>query len=321
MAKIHAVILALLFAPLLAAAQTYPSKPIRLVVPYPAGGAVDVVARAVGYKMGEALGQPLVIDNRGGGTGMLGTDNVAKSAPDGYTLLMTAYPPHNVYPLFYKNVPFDGVKDFTPIAPVVTVPQALVVNPSLGVNSVRELIDYAKKNPGKLSYASSGVGTTAHVGGELLNTEAGIDMVHIVYKGGAPALNDVLGGQVPVGIVAFSNVIPHVRSGKLRLLGVLQARRAKGAPDTPTIAEGGVPGFDVPELYFAMIGPAGMSPAVVARVNTEVNKANESADVRARLEGAGFEIAVSTPGEFAQIIAKHTLIYGKFVSGAGVKAQ
>ncbi|MSQ70663.1 MAG: tripartite tricarboxylate transporter substrate binding protein [Betaproteobacteria bacterium] len=312
---------AALVVPLLAAAQSYPSRPIRLVVPYPAGGAVDIVARAIAPKWGESLGQPLIIDNRGGGTGMIGTDFVAKSAPDGHTLLLTAYPPHNVYPLFYRNVPFDSVKEFIPIGPVVTVPQALVVNAALGVNSVRDLIEYTKRNPGRTSYASSGVGTTAHVGGELFNKMAGTDMVHIVYKGGAPALNDVLGGQVQVGIVAFSNVIPHVRAGKLRLLGVLQARRARSAPDVPSVAEGGFPNFDVPELYFAVVGPAGMAPATVALLNAEMNKASASADARSRLEGAGFEVAANTPGEFAEIIAKHTVTYTRFVTDAGIKPQ
>lgn len=304
-----------------ACAQAYPTKPVRLVVPYPAGGAVDVVARIIGQKVGEALGQSFVIDNRGGSTGMIGTDIVGKSAPDGYTLLLTAYPPHNVYPLFYNNVPFDGIRDFTPVAIVVTVPQAMVVSPAFGVNSVKELIDYSKRNPGKLSYASSGVGTTAHVGGELLKSITGIDMVHVVYKGGAQAMNDVLSGQVQVGMIAFSTVLPHVRAGKLRLLGVLQARRVSSAPDFPTIAEGGVPGFDVPELFFAIIGPAGLPGAVVARINAEVNRAGTLPDVRSKLEGAGFEIASSTPKEFADLVARHTVVYRKFVTDAGVKPE
>jgi tripartite-type tricarboxylate transporter receptor subunit TctC len=279
---------------------------VRLVVPYAAGGAVDLVARHLAPALAEALGQPFIIDNRGGSTGMIGTETVARAAPDGHTLLLTAYPPHNVYRLFYRSVPFDAINDFTVIAPIVTVPQAVIVNPSLGVSSIGELIDYAKKNPGKLSYATSGVGTTSHVGMELLNQAAGIDMLHIPYKGGAPALTDVLGGAVPVGCVVLSNVLPYARSGRLRLLAVLQA---------------GVSGYDVPDLLFAMVGPAHLPPAIVARMNLEATKASASPEVRAKLEAGGYEIAAATPREFAETVIRHTEVYHKFALDAGVKPE
>ncbi|MBI2319776.1 MAG: tripartite tricarboxylate transporter substrate binding protein, partial [Betaproteobacteria bacterium] len=234
MKTLRSTLALLLLAPLLAFAQAYPTKPIRMVVPYAAGGAADTVGRAVSQHLSEILGQPVVIDNRGGAGGRLGTDVVAKAAPDGYTLLLTVGPPHGVYPLFMKPVPFDTIRDFTPIIIIGTAPQSLVVNASLPVRSLKELSEYARKNPGKLSFATSGVGSSQHIGGVMLNRAAGIDLVHVAYKGGAPALNDVLGGQVGVGIVILSNVLPHVRSGRLRLLGVLEAQRPKASPETPT---------------------------------------------------------------------------------------
>ncbi len=321
MQTIRLTIMSLLLAPLLALAQAYPSKPVRMVVPYSAGGATDTVARAVGNRLSEALGQPVVIDNRGGAGGMIGSDIVAKAAPDGYTLLLTVGPPHSAFPFFMKNVPFDTVRDFTPIIIVGTAPQAIVVHPSLPVTSVKELVDYAKKNPGKLSFGTSGVGSSQQMGGLLLNRAAGIDMVHVAYKGGAPALNDVLGGQIPVGIVILSNVITHVRAGKLRLLAVLEAQRAKAAPDTPTVAEAGVPGYAVPDTWIGLVGPARLPAAIVNQVNAAVVKALGFPDVRARLEAAGFEVRGNTPQEFAEGIAKGYETYRKITAEAGIKPE
>jgi len=321
MKAIRLTALSLLLAPVLALAQAYPSKPVRMVVPYSAGGATDTVARAVGNRLSEALGQQVVIDNRGGASGMIGSDIVAKAAPDGYTLLLTVGPPHSAFPFFMKNVPFDTVKDFTPIIVVGTAPQAIVVHPSLPVTSLKGLIDYSKKNPGKLSYGTSGVGSSQHMGGLLLNRAAGTDMVHVAYKGGAPALNDVLGGQIPVGIVILSNVITHVRAGKLRLLAVLEAQRAKAAPDTPTVAEAGVPGYAVPDTWIGLVGPARLPEAIVNQVNAAVLKALGFADVRARLEAAGFEVRGNTPKEFADGIAKGYETYRRIATEAGIKPE
>lgn len=321
MNNIRKAVLSLLLAPALALAQAYPSKPVRMVVPYAAGGATDTVARAVGNRLSEALGQPVVIDNRGGAGGMIGSDIVAKAAPDGYTLLLTVGPPHTAFPFFMKSIPFDTVKDFTPIVIVGTAPQAIVVHPSLAVASVKELIDYAKKNPGKLSFGTSGVGSSQHMGGVLLNRAAGIDMVHVAYKGGAPALNDVLGGQIPVGIVILSNVITHARAGKLRLLAVLEAQRAKAAPDTPTVAEAGVPGYAVPDTWIGLVGPAKLPAAIVDQANAAVLKALGFPDVRARLEAAGFEVKGNTPKEFAEGITRGYETYRKITTEAGIKPE
>ena len=304
-----------------ARAQAYPVKPVRLVVPYAAGGAADTVARAVGNRLSEVLGQPVVIDNRGGATGTIGADIVAKAAPDGYALLLAVGPPHGSYPFFMKNVPFDTLRDFTPVTLFGTAPQALVVHPSVPAASIRELIEYTRKNLGKVSYATSGVGSSQHIGGELLNRIAGIDMVHVAYKGGAPALGDVLGGQVPVGIVILSNVLPHARAGKVRLLGVLEAQRAKAAPDTPTIAQGGVPGYAVPDTWIGLVGPAKLPGALVGQIHAAIMKALAYADVQARLDAAGFEVRGTPPQEFESLLARSFDTYRKITTEAGIKPE
>ena len=317
----RSILIAFLMAPLTALGQAYPSKPVRMVVPFSAGGAMDTVARAMGNRLSEALGQPVVIDNRGGGGGTIGADIVAKAAPDGYTLVLTGGPPHGVYPLFIKNVPFDMIRDFSPIIIFGTAPQVLVVHPSLPATSVKELVDYAKKNPGKLSYGTSGIGSPHHLGGLLLNRAAGIDMVHIAYKGGGPALNDVLGGQLQVAMLALSTINPHVRSGKLRLLAVLEAQRAKAVPDTPTVAEAGYPGYAVPDTWMGLLGPANLPAAIVNQLNAAVLKAVAHPDVRSRLEVVGFEIKGNTPQEFANHVVKGHEIYGKIMTEAGIKPE
>ena len=317
----RSILIAFLMAPLTALGQAYPSKPVRMIVPFGAGGMMDTVARAMGNRLGEALGQPVVIDNRGGGGGTIGADVVAKAAPDGYTVVLTGGPPHGVYPLFIKNVPFDMIRDFSPIIIFCTAPQVLVVHPSLPATSVKELVDYAKKNPGKLSYGTSGIGSPHHLGGLLLNRAAGIDMVHIAYKGGGPALNDVLGGQLQVAMLALSTINPHVRSGKLRLLAVLEAQRAKAVPDTPTVAEAGYPGYAVPDTWMGLLGPANLPAAIVNQLNAAVLKAVAHPDVRSRLEAAGFEIKGNTPQEFANHVVKGYEIYSKIMTEAGIKPE
>ncbi len=315
------ILSAALSAPQVVLAQAYPAKPVRLVVPYAAGGAADTVARAAGNRLSEALGQPVVIDNRGGASGIIGADIVAKAAPDGYTLLMAVGPPHGSYPFFMKNVPFDTIRDFTPLTVFGTAPQALVVHPGVPANSVKELIEYARNNPGKVSYATAGVGSSQHIGGQLLNRMAGIDMAHIAYKGGAPALNDVLGGQVPVGIIILSNILPHVRAGKVRLLGVIEAQRAKAAPDTPTLAQAGVPGYAVPDTWIGLVGPAKLPAALVAQIHAAVTRALGFADVQARLETAGFEVRGTPPQEFEALLSKSFDTYRKITTEAGIKPE
>ena len=311
----------LMALPLAAAAQDYPSKPIRMIVPYTAGGAADTVARSVGQKLGELLGQPIVIENRTGAGGIIGTDFVAKSAPDGYTLVSTLGPSHHTIQFFSKNVPYDPVKDFTAVMLVGTAPQTLVVPASLPVNSMTELVEYAKRNAGKVSFGTSGVGTSQHLGGLLLNNAAGIDMVHVPYKGGAAALNDVLGAQVQVGLLVLSNVLPHIRAGKLRALGVLEAKRAKGAPTIPTVAEAGIAGYAIPDTWAGILGPAGIPAPVLSRLSAELTKAVNSPDVLSRLEGAGFEVVGSSPKEFGDLLAGSVDTYRRIVTRAGIKPE
>ncbi len=321
MNTVRSMLFALLTAPLAALGQTYPAKPVRVVVPFAAGGLVDTVSRAIGNRLGEVIGQPVVIDNRGGGGGTIGADIVTKASPDGYTLMLSGGPPHGVYALFIKNVPFDTIRDFSPIVIFGTAPQVLVVHPSFPANSVKELVDYAKANPGKLSYGTSGIGSPHHLGGLLLNRAAGIDLTHIAYKGGGPALTDVLGGQVPVAMLAMSTIVPHVKSGKLRLLAVLEAQRSKAMPDTPTIAETGYPGYAVPDTWLGLLGPANLPAPIIAQLNAAVLKAVGYTDVRARLETAGFEIKGNTPQEFSGVVARSQEVYSKIMTEAGIKPE
>ena len=314
-------ILALLFAPLFAFAQAYPSKPVRLVVPFATGGAADTIARAAGNRISEALGQPVLIDNRAGGLATIGSDIVAKAAPDGYTLLLAVSPPHTTSPFFIKNLPFDNIKDFTPIAIIATFPQAIVVHPSFPAHSLKELIDYVKKNPGKVSFGTSGTGTAQHLGGLQLNKAAGMDMQHIGYKGGAQATNDLLGGQIPVGILTLSNVISHARAGKLRLIAMMESTRSKAAPEVPTVAEAGVPGFATPDTWIGLMGPARLPAPLIRQLNSAVTKSLEFPEVRSRLEAAGFEVGVATPEAFAESISKSYGVYQKIVTDAGIKPE
>ena len=309
-----------LSAPGFSQAQPYPSKPVRLVVAYAAGGGVDTVARALAQELSAGLGQPVVVENRPGANSLIGTDYVAKQAADGYTLLITLVS-HYALPFLAKNVPYDPVKDFTPITIVAKAPQAVVVNAAVPVKSSKELVEYVKANKGKISYGTSGAGTSQHLGGELLNTTAGLDMVHVPNQGGAPALNDIIGGQIPVAILILSNVQPHVKSGKLRAIGVIESTRAKAAPDIPTIAEGGVPGFSVPDTWIGIIGPAGLPPAVVERINAELQKAANNAAVRTRLDAAGFEVNLVAPDEFARQVPATVESYRKIISAAGIKPE
>jgi tripartite-type tricarboxylate transporter receptor subunit TctC len=321
MKAFRSILIALLMAPLAALGQGYPNKPVRVVVPYSAGGVMDTLARTMSKRLSEALGQPVVIDTRAGAGGMIGADMVAKAAPDGYTLVFTAGPPHAMYSFLLKNVPFDTVNDFSPIVMIGTSPRSVVVHPSLPVTSVKELIDYAKKNPSKLSYGTPGVGTGPHIAGLMLNRAAGIDMVHIPYKGGASALNDVIGGQIPVAMLSLSTVMPYVRSGKLRLLGVLDAQRAKALPDMPTIAEAGVHDYAIPDTWVGLLGPANMPPAIVGQINAAVLKAITFPDVRSRLDEAGFEVKGTTPQRFADHVMKSFETYGMIMTEAGIKPE
>ena len=313
--------ISLLLASLPAFPQAYPVKPVRIIVPFAPAGAADTVARAAGNRIGELLGQPVIIENRPGALATIGSDIVAKAAPDGYTLLIAVSPPHTTTPFFVRNPPFDSLRDFTPIAIIGTFPQAITVHPSVPAQSLKELIDYVKKNPGKVAFGTSGVGTAQHLGGLQLNQATGMDMLHIGYKGGAPAVQDHVGGQVPVAILTLSNVINHVRAGRLRFIAMLEGQRAKGAPEVPTVAEAGVPGFATPDTWIGLIGPARLPAPLVRQLGAVIARTLESPDVRARLEGAGFEIGAASQETFADSIARGFRVYQQIVNDAGIRPE
>jgi len=307
-------------APASAQAPAYPTKPVRIVVPFPAGGATDILARAVAQKLTETWGQAFVVDNRPGAGGNIGSELVAKAAPDGYTLEMGTVGTHAINASLYAKMPYDHVKDFAPIILVAGVPNVLVVNPAVPVNSVQELIAYAKANPGKLNFASSGNGTSIHLSGELFKVMAGVQMTHIPYKGSAPALADLLGGQVQLMFDNLPPSLPQIKGGKLRALGVTSAARAPALPDTPTIAESGLPGFDA-SSWFGLLAPAGTPPAIIAKLNTEIAKWLATPEAKEKLVAIGANIAGGTPEDFARHIQAETAKWAKVVKESGAKVD
>jgi tripartite-type tricarboxylate transporter receptor subunit TctC len=303
-----------------APAPSYPTKPIRLVVPFPPGGATDILARAVGQRLTDVWAQSVVIDNRPGAGGNIGTELVAKSAPDGYTLEMGTVGTHAINASLYSKLPYDHVKDFVPVILVAGVPNVLVVNPSLPVSSVAELIAYAKANPGKLNFASSGNGTSIHLSGELFKTMAGVQMTHVPYKGSAPALQDLLGGQVQLMFDNLPPSLPNIKAGKLKALAVTSATRAPALPDVPTMAEAGLPGFEA-SSWFGILAPAGTPPAIVAKLNAEVAKWLASPEAQEKLLALGANPAGGTPEDFAKHIAAETAKWAKVVKESGAKVD
>lgn len=307
----------MLAAPLSFAA--YPDKPIRLVVGFSAGGTTDVVARVVGKEIGETLGQPVVVENRPGAGSNIAAEMVARAKPDGYTLLMVAVTSAINHTL-YQNLSFDLVKDFDPVALAVRVPNVLVVHPDVKANSVAELVDLLKKNPGKINFASSGSGTSIHMAGELFKLRAGVDVAHIPYKGSANAVTDLIGGQVQYMFDNMPSAWPHVESGKLRALAVTTAERSKTAPNLPTMQESGFPDFDV-SSWFGVIGPKGMPADVVEKLNTAIRAALKKPEVRERLEGLGAVPADTTPEEFGQFIKTEVETWGPVVKASGARVD
>ena len=310
---------ALAAAPM-AGAQAYPAKPIRIVVPFPPGGATDILARAVAQKLTDAWGQAVVVDNRPGAGGNIGSEIVAKAAPDGYTLEMGTVGTHAINASLYAKMPYDHVKDFAPVILVAGVPNVLVVNPTLPVNSVQELIAYAKANPGKLNFASSGNGTSIHLAGELFKVMAGVQMTHIPYKGSAPALQDLIGGQVQLMFDNLPPSLPHIKAGKLRALAVTSATRSSALPDTPTIAESGLPGFEA-SSWFGVLAPAGTPPAIIARLNAEIGAWLASAEAKEKMLALGANIGGGSPEDFARHIAAETAKWQKVVKASGAKVD
>lgn len=302
------------------AQSTYPVKPIHWIVPYAAGGPSDVLARAIGQKLSERWGQQVVVDNRPGASGIIGSDMVAKAPPDGYTLLMGYVGPIAINISLYGKLPYDPVNDFAPVTLVASSTLMLVAHPSLAVKSLGQLIALAKSKQSMLNFASPGSGSPPHLAGELLNTMASIKMVHIPYKGATPALTDVLAGQVSLGIVALPAAMPHVKAGKLIALGVTSSKRSAFAPDVPTIAESGLGGYEV-ENWQGVLVPAGTPRDIVNKLNSEILKILQAPEVKNRLYSQGFDTFISTPEEFASYLKTEIVKWGKVVKDSGATAD
>jgi tripartite-type tricarboxylate transporter receptor subunit TctC len=302
-----------------AQAPAYPDKPIRIVVPFPVGGIADTFGREIGKKLTETWGQPVIIDNRTGAGGNIGADIVAKSPPDGYTLVIGNIGTHAVNVSLFPTMPFDPIKDFTPIVHLMDAQGLLVVNPSVAATTVLELIALARAQPGKLSYASAGIGTTSHLAGELFKSMTKVDIIHVPYKGNVPAITDLLGGQTAMIFATMPTVLPHVRAGKLRPLAVLGTVRSPALPDVPTVAES-VPGFEVSN-WIGLFGPAGMSPSIVSRLNLEVQKIMRSPEIEKRLETEGAKFISMTPEQFAIFQKAEIAKWAKTVKDANIKVD
>jgi tripartite-type tricarboxylate transporter receptor subunit TctC len=303
-----------------AGAQTYPAKPIRLVVPFPPGGTTDILAREVGQRLSQAFGQSVVVDNRPGAGGNIGSELVARSAPDGYTLLMATVGTHAINPSLYAKMPYDHVKDFAPVVLVASVPNVLEVTPSLPVYTVADLIKLAKEKPGQINFASSGSGTSIHLSGELFKAMAGVDMTHVPYKGSAPAIADLIGGQVQVMFDNLPSSLPQIKAGKLRAIAVTSAQRAPALPEVPTIAESGLPGFEA-SSWFGLVAPAGTPPAIIARINAEVNQWLQSPEAKEKLLAQGAAAAGGSPEQFAAYIRAETEKWARVVKASGAKVD
>lgn len=302
-----------------AVAQNYPTKPVRLIIAQAPGSATDVISRIVTNKLQEALGQPFIIDARPGAGGTLGTDVAAKAPPDGYTLMMANNSTHGSNPALYAKLPYDAVKDFAPIIFVAATPYVLSVHPSLPVTSVKQLIALAKSRPGQLNYASAGNGSTHQLSGELLKTMAGIDMVHVPYKGTTPAIAALLGGEVSVMFATVTGIQPQIKAGKARALAVSTAKRSPMMPAVPTVAET-LPGFEMLS-WFGLLAPAATPPAIVTRLNTEAGKVLALPEVKAALTTQGFEVTAGTPEQFGNYIKGEIAKITKIARAAGVTAQ
>ncbi|WP_428852704.1 Bug family tripartite tricarboxylate transporter substrate binding protein [Imbroritus primus] len=298
------------------AADKYPNKPVTIIVPFSAGGTTDILARIVGVKLGETLGETVIIDNRPGAGGNIGAAMVAKAKPDGYTLLMGTVGTHAINQTLYPKLNFDPIKDFAPLTRVANLPNLLVVHPSVPAKNVQELIAYAKANPGKLNFGSSGNGSSIHLSGELFKNMTGIDMQHVPYKGSAPAVTDLLGGQISMMFDNMPSAIQHVKSGKLRPLAVTTAKRSPALPNVPTIAESGVKGYEATS-WFGLLAPAGTPPAIINRLNADLVKILAMPDVKKQMAEQGAEAYSETPAAFAGFIKSETAKWAKVVKASG----
>jgi len=316
---LNALLLVACFAAGAALAQSYPSKPLRMVVPFPPGGSADILGRSVGQKLGERLGQPVVIDNRPGAGASIGAKAVAEAPADGYTLLLGTVSSHAMSPAT-NTVGYDPVKDFTPIAEIASIPFVVLVHPGVPVKNIAELVALAKSKPGQVTYASAGSGTSNHLAGELLGMAAGIKMLHVPYKGSAPALNDLLGGQVNAMFDLQLTAMPQIKSGKVRALAMTGAKRSALLPELPTVREAGVPGYEV-TAWFGFFGPAGVPKPIVDRLNAELNAIMKLPDIRAKFAELGVETESGSAEEFAGFVRGEAGKWAAVIKAAGIVAQ
>jgi len=305
-------------SPPLAHAQSYPNKTIRMIVPFPAGGATDIVARLVAQKLGDAIGQQVIVDNRGGAAGTIGSDLAAKSPPDGYTILIGTSSTHAIAQSLYAKLPYDSIKDFTPVVGIATATIVLSMHPSVPAKTVRELIVLAKAKPDALSFASSGSGGVSHLVGEMFKAQAGVQMLHIPYKGDAPALADLVGGQVSLEFGTALSFLPYIQSGRLKALAVTSLRRSQVMPDVPTVAESGLKGFEALQ-WFGVFAPAGTRADVLTRLNTEIVKILQTADMRERLTKLASEVMADTPEQFAAFQKAEIAKWARVVKDSGAR--
>jgi tripartite-type tricarboxylate transporter receptor subunit TctC len=300
-------------------ADNWPAKPITLVVPFASGGTTDIIGRTIGQKLGEALQQPVVVDNRPGAGGTIGAANVARASADGYTFLLATVA-HTMAPGIYKTLPYDFTRDLDPVGLVALTPNVLLVNPSIPAKSVPELIAYIKAHPGKVNYGSAGIGSTEHLSGELFRSMTGTDIAHVPYKGGAPMMTDLIAGQIQMAIETSPSAAPHVRSGKVKALAVTTAKRSGAYPGVPTVGESGVKGYEV-TTWFALMAPRGTPPAIEQRVGTELSKLLKSPDVQKRFEEQGVTAGDMTPAQLAAFIRAETEKWTKTARESGAKAE
>ncbi|MEQ1775177.1 MAG: tripartite tricarboxylate transporter substrate binding protein [Burkholderiales bacterium] len=299
-------------------AQSYPTKPIRMVITYPPGGNTDLVGRAMAAKLTELMGQQVVVDNRGGAGGVMGTMIAAQAAPDGYTIMLGTSAGMVVNPLLSSKLPYDALKDFAPVSNVIIVPQLLVTNPQLSAKTVKDLIALAKAKPGSLNAGSSGVGTPNHLGTELLKGLAGVNIVHVPYKGGAQALTDLIGGQIQMAFSSIPAVLPHIKAGRLNVLGVGSAKRSPALPNVPTIAEAGVPGYEY-TTWYGIFAPSRTPQAIVTRLNSEIVKGLNAPEINQRFVANGGDPAPSTPDELRRYMIEESARWAKTIKAAGIR--
>jgi tripartite-type tricarboxylate transporter receptor subunit TctC len=304
-----------------APAADYPNRPLRLVVSFPPGGSADFQARILGVRLADQLGQQIIIDNRPGGSGVVALELVAKGAPNGYSLLLGPMSGLTMNPAIFSKLPYDSLRDFAPISLTSRVTLALAASPALAASSVKELIALTKASPGKISYGSTGIGNVTHLAGEMLKSLAGIDLIHVPYKGAGPQLVDVMSGNVGIGFTSLVGAIPHVRSGKLKGLVVTSKQRASAAPDIPTVAEVGFPEIEICTGWFGILAPAHTPKTIISRLNTEIVRAVQAPDTQARFVGQGLDPAWSTAEEFATLIKTDIGRWDKIIKQAGIRAE